>query len=124
MRDTREIRSRNNKIILLSGIVILALFSISSFTGGIKAPIVIELGDSIYDVANGLSGFEEQYTLGDDGLRLVCTPEAAWFNTLQQKGGGYYEVKFQNGSATSIAWYSQDHVLRKDHLLRIHCEIP
>lgn len=124
MRDTREIRSRNNKIILLSGIVILALSSISSFTGGTKAPIVIELGDSVYDVANGLSGFEEQYTMSDDRLRLVCTPEAAWADTLRQKSGGYYEVQFQNGTASVIGWYNSDHVLQKDHLLRVRCLVP
>ncbi len=124
MRDTRAIRSRNNKVIVLSGIVILALTAISSFMGGVKAPIVIDLGDSIYNVANELSGFEEQYTMGDDWLKLVCTPESAWSKTLNQKDEGYYRVDFHNNKVTSIAWYSFDHVLQKDKLLMIHCQIP
>lgn len=124
MRDTRVIRSRNNKVILISGIVILALSSISSFTGGTKAPIVIDLGDSIYDVANGLAGFEEQYTMGDEWLKLVCTPQSAWTNTLKQKKVGYYEVGFTNNKVSSIAWYSFDHVLQKDQLIQVHCAIP
>ncbi len=124
MRDTSVLRSRNNKIILITGIVILALSSISSFTGGEKAPIVIDLGDSIYDVANNLSGFEEQYTMGDDWLRLVCSPQSAWTNTLKQKKTGYYEVAFEHNKVVSIAWYSFDHILQKDKLLRVHCAVP
>lgn len=124
MRDTSALRSRNNKIILITVIVILALSSISSFTGGEKAPIVIDLGDSIYDVANDLSGFEDQYTMGEDWLRLVCTPQSAWTNTLKQKKLGYYEVGFEHNKVVSIAWYSFDHILQKDGLLRVHCAVP
>lgn len=124
MRDTRAMRSRNNKVILISAIVILALTSISSFTGGVKAPIVIDLGDSIYDVANELAGFEEQFTMDDDWLKLVCTPESAWLKTLKQKKDGYYRVAFRDNKVTSIGWYNFDHVLQKDNLLMIHCRIP
>ena len=124
MRDTSAIRSRNNKIILISGIVILALSSISAFTGGKQEPIAIDLGDSIYDVANGLSGYEEQYSMGDDWLKLVCIPQSAWARTLKQKKVGYYEVGFTHNNVTSIAWYSFDHVLQKDGLLHIRCSVP
>lgn len=124
MRDTKAIRSRNNKVILISGIVILALSSISSFTGGKKAPIVIDLGESIYDVANELAGLEEQYSMGDDWLKLVCTPQSAWTNTLSQKKVGYYDVAFTENKVSSIAWYSFDHKLQKDGLLQIHCAVP
>ncbi len=104
--------------------VILALTATSLFTGTPKPAIVINIGDSIYDVANGLSGFEEQYTMGDDWLKLVCTPQSAWVETLKGKQKGYYEVRFQDGKAAAISWYNQDHVLVKDQLLRVHCGVP
>ncbi len=124
MRDTREIRSRNNKVIIFSAIMILALMSTSSFLGGNKAPIVIDLGESIYDVANSLSDYEEQYTMGDDWLKLVCTPQSDWLQVLNQKKTGYYEVRFKNNKVTTISWYDMDHVLLKENLLRIHCKVP
>jgi hypothetical protein len=124
MRDTSVIRSRNNKVILITGIFILALSTIPSFMGSTKAPIIIDLGESIYDVANGLSGFEEQYTIGDDWLKLVCTPQSAWVDTLRGKQKGYYAVRFKDDKAIRISWYDLDHVLVKDELLRVHCAVP
>lgn len=124
MRDTSVIRSRNNKVILVTGVFILALTAISSFMGSSKAPIIIEVGDSIYEIANGLSGLEEQYTVGDDWLRLVCTPQSGWVQTIKGKKKGYYEIRFVEGKASSIDWYDLDHVLVKDKLLRVHCSVP
>ncbi len=124
MRDTSATRSRNNKVILFSGIMILALMSISSFMGGNKAPIIIDLGDSIYEVANTLSGYEEYYSMGNDWLTLDCTPESAWTNALKRKKVGFYKVGFKNDKVVAIAWYDPDSVLQKENLLMIHCSVP
>lgn len=124
MRDTSVIRRRNNKVILITGIVILGLTATSLFNGTPKPAISIEVGDSIYDVANSLSGFEEQYTMGEDWLKLVCTPQSAWVATLKGKQKGYYEVRFQDGKAAAISWYDLDHIVVKDKLLRVNCVVP
>lgn len=124
MRDTREVRRRNNKIILITAVFILALGSISSFMGETRAPLVIDLGDSIYDVANHLKGLEEHYTMGKDWLELTCTPQSAWLTALKQNKAGYYAVGFEENKVVSIAWYDQHHVLQKENLLMIHCARP